>query len=223
MRRTVAAIAVALFTVAGSASARFVSTDPVQANSNNGTNFNRYNYANNNPYRFTDPDGREFKSVNPADNRRVEGYINANAAGNFKFNDSNTLERTGNNLEGGGSQTYNDALVQGISSDRTILIAIQATVGDINVDDHGGGLTGQVGGNLAVVISNNVLETQDASGAPLVDLPSDILAHEIASHAVPQALGNINGNAVDIDNQIRSEQNAPTIPSDPTHKTYDPL
>lgn len=28
------------------------------ANPNNGTNFNRYWYANNNPYKFTDPDGR---------------------------------------------------------------------------------------------------------------------------------------------------------------------
>ena len=37
---------------------RFLSTDPVQA-SDNGASFNRYNYANNNPYRFTDPDGRE--------------------------------------------------------------------------------------------------------------------------------------------------------------------
>lgn len=42
----------------GSAHARFVSVDPVQANPNNGANFNRYHYANNNPYRFTDPDGR---------------------------------------------------------------------------------------------------------------------------------------------------------------------
>lgn len=37
---------------------RFLSVDPVTANSGSGANFNRYWYANNNPYRFIDPDGR---------------------------------------------------------------------------------------------------------------------------------------------------------------------
>ena len=35
-----------------------MSVDPVTASSVNGGNFNRYWYANNNPYKFTDPDGR---------------------------------------------------------------------------------------------------------------------------------------------------------------------
>ncbi|MFA6984817.1 MAG: Ig-like domain-containing protein [Arenimonas sp.] len=35
---------------------RFLSVDPVPAST--GVGFNRYSYANNNPYRFTDPDGR---------------------------------------------------------------------------------------------------------------------------------------------------------------------
>ncbi|MDQ3524605.1 MAG: RHS repeat protein [Chloroflexota bacterium] len=37
---------------------RFLSVDPVTAYEKPGQNFNRYWYANDNPYRFTDPDGR---------------------------------------------------------------------------------------------------------------------------------------------------------------------
>ena len=37
---------------------RFLSVDPVTADASTGGNFNRYWYANNNPYKFTDPDGR---------------------------------------------------------------------------------------------------------------------------------------------------------------------
>lgn len=38
---------------------RFLSIDPVMADGNTGANFNRYWYANNNPYMFIDPDGRQ--------------------------------------------------------------------------------------------------------------------------------------------------------------------
>ena len=37
---------------------RFLSVDPVTADPTTGINFNRYWYANNNPYMYTDPDGR---------------------------------------------------------------------------------------------------------------------------------------------------------------------
>lgn len=41
---------------------RFLSVDPVTANAAGGTNFNRYWYANNNPYKFIDPDGRQART-----------------------------------------------------------------------------------------------------------------------------------------------------------------
>jgi len=42
---------------------RFLSPDPVAADPNTGANFNRYWYANNNPYRYVDPDGRNCVSA----------------------------------------------------------------------------------------------------------------------------------------------------------------
>ncbi|QHB70584.1 RHS repeat-associated core domain-containing protein [Stenotrophomonas sp. 364] len=42
---------------------RFLSADPVEPSANKGQNFSRYKYANNNPYRFTDPDGRQERSA----------------------------------------------------------------------------------------------------------------------------------------------------------------
>ena len=41
----------------------FLSVDPVTAYSMPGSNFNRYWYANNNPYKFTDPDGRFVQAL----------------------------------------------------------------------------------------------------------------------------------------------------------------
>ncbi|MGH8043045.1 MAG: RHS repeat-associated core domain-containing protein, partial [Stenotrophomonas sp.] len=38
----------------------FLSVDPVAVDARRGALFNRYAYANNNPYKFTDPDGRMF-------------------------------------------------------------------------------------------------------------------------------------------------------------------
>ncbi len=42
---------------------RFLSNDPVTTDMQLGGNFNRYWYANNNPYKNIDPDGREVKYV----------------------------------------------------------------------------------------------------------------------------------------------------------------
>ncbi|MGH8049591.1 MAG: RHS repeat-associated core domain-containing protein, partial [Arenimonas sp.] len=42
---------------------RFLSVDPMASDMNTGWNFNRYNYAANNPYKYTDPDGRACDSA----------------------------------------------------------------------------------------------------------------------------------------------------------------
>ncbi len=56
---------------------RFLSVDPVAANSGTGANFNRYRYAANNPYRFIDPDGRfqRAHSVGGCSGSLCDGYL----------------------------------------------------------------------------------------------------------------------------------------------------
>lgn len=57
-------LSVALCALAFDASARFVSVDPVEANAHTRANSNRYYYVDNNPYKFTDPDGRAKSCAN---------------------------------------------------------------------------------------------------------------------------------------------------------------
>ncbi|SDY20034.1 RHS repeat domain-containing protein [Lysobacter enzymogenes] len=56
---------------------RFLSTDPVTAYSKPGTNFNRFWYANNNPYRFIDPDGRYVCSGSMENCKQFDSAIEA--------------------------------------------------------------------------------------------------------------------------------------------------
>ena len=79
------------------------STDPVKANPNTGTNFNRYSYANNNPYRYTDPDGRLSRGTGWDDRQwRTFDRAQQSAAGSLekaagKINDA--LATGGRSLE----------------------------------------------------------------------------------------------------------------------------
>jgi len=51
---------------------RFYSNDPVGFNPNNIHSFGRYTYGNNNPYRYTDPDGRESKEHVSSSNQMIQ-------------------------------------------------------------------------------------------------------------------------------------------------------
>ena len=94
---------------------RFLSIDPVTTDANNGSSFNRYNYANNNPYRFVDPDGRNpgdpFKTlalaakdainfVNPKsikENVEYGGILYKGTDGNYRSTQP-TTEGSGNGI-----------------------------------------------------------------------------------------------------------------------------
>lgn len=54
---------------------RFLSVDPVAANPDSGANFNRYWYANNNPYVFVDPDGRAVERIENGEIRGADTTV----------------------------------------------------------------------------------------------------------------------------------------------------
>ena len=78
-----------LFFITNQANARFVSVDPVSAQQHlkkgNVQGFNRYAYANNNPYKYVDPDGRIAETVWDAANVAIGVVSMGNniSAGNY--------------------------------------------------------------------------------------------------------------------------------------------
>lgn len=116
-------LSIALCALTFDASARFVSTDPVKADQKTGANFNRYHYANNNPYRYTDPDGREIRAANPADYRKIENMINSLAVGVYRFDKGGSLTQAQSAGDSSRfSSYYSERLNQAIASDKTINI-----------------------------------------------------------------------------------------------------
>lgn len=66
---------------------RFLSVDPVVTNADTGKNFNRYEYALNNPYKFVDPNGRDaIINVLPSGNLNIKIPISFSGPGATKSN-----------------------------------------------------------------------------------------------------------------------------------------
>jgi RHS repeat-associated protein len=203
---------------------RFLSTDPEPVNGL-GTNFNRYNYAGNNPYKYVDPDGRVITLANPNDASAISSMINSRAKGKFGFDDSGNLKIT--SKKGSGSAYYQERLNAAIKSDSVIIIDISNLVeteaGTEDLDlTSGGGITGGPDDDFSmtqVVVSVNAQSgLLYTDGKALRDDPADVLAHELAGHAIPHAVGSDTGNAVHNENKVQKENGNPLSKKEPEHE-----
>lgn len=199
---------------------RFLATDPDSASS---SNTNRYWYANNNPYKYSDPDGRKVTVSSPEYQERVENLINSQTSKEYRFNDKGELEATGK-MNDSGSAKYSDAIDTAISAETDVQIGFMKTyklsdnsVRDVD-KDNGGGLTASPSeGKIRVRISGNSVRFETIGGKRAVDGPEDILRHEIIGHAVPYLSGMTRANAVELDNASRMELGRPLMRPDGKH------
>jgi RHS repeat-associated protein len=83
---------------------RFLSVDPVTPDGN-GSSFNRYGYASENPYRFTDPDGRH-----PSELQRREAAGTRGDAGASGIEGYNPLRSNNGAHQNDAAKAYNNAI-----------------------------------------------------------------------------------------------------------------
>jgi len=193
---------------------RFLTPDPVGPEEDFINHFNRYNYAQNNPVRYTDPDGRVVKT-----SQQVVDLINAESQTRYRLDDSGVLESTQQCNMIVGSSSYSNDIDSAIASPELIQIKVaqnyldpQGVVKDVDVH-NGGGLTA-VGGKLVLVSGNNAVIDRDINGNPVLDGPSSVVRHEITGHVVPILQGK-SGSARDYDNVSRVELGKPALAPTP--------
>ena len=153
---------------------RFLSVDPVITDNNSGGSFNRYVYANNNPYRYIDKDGRDpgepyvapyaqvqtaFQSMfGSVDQQRTPATTGTVTKSTLTVT---YLEVSKTTIEGGGGSTY-------VGVRLTPGIAFQTTVeGQAKLGDAGSGVTVKASGSAGmglIGVTGSVQTTVGANG-----------------------------------------------------------
>lgn len=131
---------------------RFSSIDPVTTDANTGSSFNRYAYANNSPYKYIDPDGRQ------ADEKFVEQHRK--------------------DMEAGNGAVYKPLMPMavGVTAGMAVVPAIAAAA--IAASPTAIAVTGSAGAKAAGPISNAVKELSKQEMKSIRSLEKQIEKHE---------------------------------------------
>ena len=163
-------LSLGLFFLSNQAVAKFMSVDPVGAlqhiNQGNIQGFNRYAYVNNNPYRYTDPDGRVLVAVGgEKDVSRINGMISK-------------IESASPTLKGKVQQLKDSKNLHFISQSAKGENPRNTAMGSAGNDTNGVGT-----GSDTVLDLNNSVTIPNGNGGTFTSSPEGVLAHELIGHA----------------------------------------
>jgi RHS repeat-associated protein len=175
---------------------RFLSIDPVVTDVNTGYSFNRYAYANNNPYSYIDPDGRAVESITVDRNNNVHIVVGMTYQGAITSERAGALNAYITSHLGGKIGKY--------AVNLTIIPGRQAKLGNFVTVVSGKGNSITIGNGAR----ETTLYTQEANGASMEQAMLHEFMHLIGNlwpfdhyysngQAKPGWEGNIMGNASD--------------------------